>query len=116
MKLINLLLSLIPRRLPVGMTEFNAFADRIIGLSGQFADRDSMVYVMADLILRLKPTDAYVSDRHFVKSMIKAAANQVASQTFQDIRNKQQEALKQSQTKSVEATSDQSQVAESVVE
>lgn len=120
MKLITILLSFIPRRLPVGVTDFNKFADRIIALSGQFADRDSMTYVIADLILRLKPTDAYMSDRYFVNSMIKAAANQVASQVFHDIRTKQQEALKaaeaaKSQTNSAEATSDQSQVAESVV-
>lgn len=95
--LVAFLLSLVPRRLPVGITQFDAWADRIIGLSGQFADKDSMKFALASQIIHLPPQRSVVPDQYFVRSMRKAAANQVASQVFQDIKTKQQEAQKVAQ-------------------
>lgn len=90
MKLLDTALSFVPRRLPVGLTEFETWSNRIITLSGNFADADSMRFALASQIMHLPPQRSRVADQYFIRSMEKAAANQVASQVFQDIKIKQQ--------------------------
>jgi hypothetical protein len=92
-KLLKRLVSYLPSKLPVGMTEFNEFADSIIELSGKYADTDSMRFAIASMIIHLGPQKSAVAKNHFVRSLRKSAANQVASQVFQDIKTKQQEAV-----------------------
>lgn len=82
----------IPRTLPVGLTAFHEWAERIISISGNFADSDSMKWALASQIMHLGAQHSRKPDIYFVHSMRKAAANQVASQVFQDIKIKQQEA------------------------
>lgn len=94
---VNTLLSYVPRKLPVGMTEFENWSERIISLSGPFADADSMKFALASQIMHLGAQKSSVADQYFIRSMRKAAANQVASQVFQDIKIKQQEAQKAAQ-------------------
>ena len=84
--------SYVPTRLPLGKTEFDSWASKIISLAGSIADEDSMRYVLASKILELKPNASRVPLNEFVKLMHKAAANQVASAVFQEIRAKQKEA------------------------
>lgn len=108
-RLALLALSYVPRQLPVGMQEFSAWSDRIISLSGQFADADSMRFALASQIMHLAPQKSKVPDQYFIRSMRKAAANQVASQVFQDIKTKQIEAQKQA-----EATASQQEATEPV--
>jgi hypothetical protein len=76
--------------LPVGKTEFNEFADRIIAKAGQFADRDSMVWALAMELIHAPPTTQF-SDEYFIQRMRKAAANQVASAVVNEIKEKQAE-------------------------
>jgi VIT1/CCC1 family predicted Fe2+/Mn2+ transporter len=101
--LLKKILSLLPTPLPVGITEFNEWSDSIIDLSGEYADRDSMKYALASMVIHLGPQRSVVSKNYFVRSLRKAAANQVASQVFQDIKVKQQkqqeEAAKNEQQK-----------------
>lgn len=82
--------------LPVGMTEFNAFADRIIEKSGNFADRDSMVYAIAMELIHADPKTAF-NDEFFVTRLRKVASNQIASQAVQDIKAKQEAARQAAQ-------------------
>ncbi len=96
------LLSYLPRPLPVGMKEFNDWSDRIIKIAGQFADADSMKFALASQIIHLNPQIGFVSDQYFVKSLRKSAANQVASQVFQDIKTKQKEAFDKQQAAALE--------------
>jgi len=91
--LIKRLLSHFPTALPVGLTEFHKWADSIIELAGQFADSDSMKYAIANNLIHLPSTKAYVPKDYFVRAMRKAAANQVASQVFMDIKLAQQKAV-----------------------
>lgn len=114
MKLIlKKLLSHLPTKLPVGMTEFELFADDIIELSGPYADRDSMKYAIASNVIHMKHTVDAVPKAYFVRVLRKAAANQVASAIFQDIKIKQEEAMKAAQLaaqqKQVEDTTPQVQ-------
>lgn len=96
------LMSFFPRKLPVGMNAFNEFTNRILAQTGKYADEDSMRYVMASAILHLDSKKGAVPDSHFVNVLRKAAANQVASEVFQQIKLKQE----QKQAQSVEVTTD----------
>lgn len=88
------LMSLFPTALPVGMAEFNTWSESIIELSGKYADEDSMKYAIATMIMNLGPQRSHVSKNFFVRSLRKAAANQVAGQVFYDIKTKQDQARK----------------------
>lgn len=103
-KALNQLLSLLPCPLPVGMTEFEEFSNSVIELSGEYADRDSMKYAIASMIIHLGPQRSHVAKNYFVRSLRKAAANQVASQVFQDIKQKQEQAAKAAQNEETKAT------------
>jgi thiamine pyrophosphate-dependent acetolactate synthase large subunit-like protein len=89
MRLFVLIRSYFKRKLPVGMTEFHAWADRIISLAGKFADEDSLKFALASAVIHAKHDMASIEDQYFVRLLRKAAANQVASQLFQDIKAKQ---------------------------
>ncbi len=83
-----------PMPLPVGRTEFMEWSDRIIAKAGQFADSDSMRWALASQVIHLPPQTAFKEDSYFVNSLRKAAANQVASAIFNEIKTKQEEAKK----------------------
>lgn len=89
--------SFVPSAIPVGLTEYQAWAESIISLTGPIADDNSLKFAIASMVIHLDRDTAYVSKRWFVKCLRKAAANQVASAVFQDIKLKQQEALKAAQ-------------------
>jgi hypothetical protein len=93
----------IERPLPVGMTEFNEFAARIIAQAGAYADEDSMKFALASIVIHADATKAHYSDNYFLERLRKSAANQVASQVFQDIKQKQAAALEEAK-KQAEAT------------
>lgn len=106
MQALNIVLSYFPRKLPNGMSEFNSWADRIISLTGQIADEDSMRYVLASNILHLGPQSSRVPDQYFVRAMKKGAANQVASAVFQDIKQKQIEAAEKAKAAELNKTAE----------
>jgi len=91
LKPIKLLLSYIPQRLPVGMAEFETFTDDIIELGVPTKIRDSVQWVISSAIQHSSKTK--LSKQHFVQLINKSAANQIASQVFLDIKNRQQAAL-----------------------
>jgi hypothetical protein len=89
------------------MSQFDIWSADIIALSGKYADDDSMRFAIASMIMHLGPQRSSVPKNYFVRSLRKGAANQVASQVFQDIKNKQQaaqDAAKAADTASVEAS------------
>lgn len=87
--LLEILCSYLPTKLPVGLQEFNDFTDSIIRISGEYADRDSMVFAIASMVIHLDSKKGYVRKNQIVQMLRKSAANQVASQVFQDIKTKQ---------------------------
>lgn len=87
----KLIMSYFPAKLPVGLTAMHKFCDDVIELSGKFADIDSMKFAIATTIIHLDQGSAYVSKQFFVRRMRKAAANQVASAIFQEVKKRQDE-------------------------
>lgn len=84
-------MSYLPSKLPVGVSQFESFANDIIELSGQYADVDSMRFAIASMIIHADHKHAALPKQYFVTRLRKSAANQVASQIFQDIKTRQEE-------------------------
>lgn len=84
--------SYFPTALPVGLTAFNEWADQIIELAGSFADRDSMRFAIASILIHADASAGSLSMQYFISRLRKSAANQIASQVFQDIKQAQAEA------------------------
>lgn len=89
-KLFIWLNSFIPEKLPQGMTEFGRWVDEISYLSG-LPNNDKLRKVISQLIVSLPPQMAYVKKRFIVKTIQKAAANQVAFEVISLIDEQQKE-------------------------
>lgn len=96
--LVKRLLSYFPNKLPVGTAQFESFANDIIELSGKYADELSMKFAIASMLIHAPHDKGSLSKHYFVVRLRKSAANQVASQVFQDIKAAQEEAAKQPKT------------------
>lgn len=94
--MLKYILSYLPSKLPVGMAEFNTWADSIInllpaGLEG--VPTDDKKFVIASTVQRLDPSSNYKPKVYFVKILHSAAAKQVAGQVFLEIKERQKAAL-----------------------
>lgn len=76
-----------PQPLPQGMTEFEAWADRIISGARLTAREDSQKFALAEMILHLGPTESHKPDAYFIHSLRKSAANQIAHAKMMEIRD-----------------------------
>lgn len=99
--LLKRILSYIPTPLPVGATEFDAWAASIIQLTGQYAEDTSMRFAIASILIHADSKKGSLSKHYFIARLRKSAANQVASQVFQDIKLKQDAAQKAAQATEV---------------
>lgn len=77
------------RPLPVGMAEFEEFSNRILSLAGKYADEDSMKFALASIIIHADASKGSLPDSYFLERLRKSAANQIASQVFQDVKARQ---------------------------
>lgn len=78
MKLLLLKLrSLFPSRLPTGRTQFTDLVHTVVLLSG-LPDNASIRQAIAQIIMQMPPSKAYVTIRHIVNMIVKAAATQTA--------------------------------------
>lgn len=102
-----------PRPLPMGITEFNIWSDRLIAGAMVTATVESQKATLASMILHLGPTEDHKPDAYFIHSLRKLAANQVANEVFTQIRQqvkerlaKEEQASKNRADKAVEATTE----------
>lgn len=94
-RLFTRFLGLFPSAVPVGLTEFHAWSDSIIATAGlDTVPAEDQKFVIASLLLHLGPAEAYKPREYFVRSLRKAAASQIASQVFSDIKRAQEERMK----------------------
>ncbi len=82
-----------PRPLPMGVTEFHEWSDRIISGALVPADKPSLKFALAEMIMHLKPTEDHCSDAYFIKCLRKGATNQVAYAMMETIRNERKALL-----------------------
>lgn len=76
--------------LPIGLTEFHDWSERIISGSGLPATIESQKYTLANMLLNLKPTQAFEADVYFIHALRKAACNQVADYYRKEVYAKKQ--------------------------
>lgn len=92
------------RPLPLGMTEFEEWSDRIISgtlLPDNAQLRESQKYALANMLLHLSPTQDHETDGYFIKSLRKYAVNQIADAVRKDLYEKAK-AKKDAETPSAE--------------
>lgn len=84
-----------PRALPMGVSEFHEWGDRIIGGAllpgGEEAPEifaDSQKYALANMIMHLGPTESHKPDAFFIHSLRKVAINQVADSVRKQLHDK----------------------------
>jgi hypothetical protein len=76
------------RPLPIGMDEFDQWADRIISGTLLPADPDSQKFALATMLMHLAPTVDHECDGYFIKSLRKAAINQIADAKMKELHQK----------------------------
>lgn len=75
------------RPLPTGMTEFEEWSDRIISGTLLPAEPESQKFALATMLMHLSPTTDHETDGYFIKSLRKAAINQIAHAKMTEIKN-----------------------------
>lgn len=91
------------RPLPLGVTEFHTWSDRIIsGACIPGATPESIKFALADQLLHLGPTVDCESDLYFIKCLRKFAVNQVADSMRHEIRDAAKARLAQQEHKKLE--------------
>jgi hypothetical protein len=75
--------------LPIGMAEFDEWADSILNTYG-YPNNDSTRFALAAMIMHLGQTEGYKPKRFFVLCLRKGAASQVAGATIQNLKAKQE--------------------------
>lgn len=75
-----------PRPLPIGRTEFEEWAERIIaGAMIPGATAEDQKYALGGMIMALGPTESHKPDAHFIHSLRKVACSQTAHTIMQEI-------------------------------
>lgn len=107
-RVINLVVGLIPTRLPQGLTQFEVWANGII-TTYNLPSNDSVRFSLATMVMHLGPTTAFKPKFYFALSIWKASANQVVYQVIQDLKAKQDaEKKKLEVTQIIEVASNES--------
>ena len=77
-----------PRPLPLGRQEFEDWSFRIFSLAQvPGLTLESAQFALSEMILHVKPTQSFECDGHFVQSLRKGAANEVAHAIFVELKN-----------------------------
>lgn len=99
-RLLTRILSYLPTSLPVGVSEFESWADSVLALSGLTITRESAHQALANMIIHAGPMKgsdtprSHISKNHFVKGLRKGAANQIASHIFYELQKELEEKRK----------------------
>lgn len=90
-KLVPKLKSLLPLRIPTGMTQYNTWLLEIGSLLDFPVDQNSIEWVVSNEIMRLPSGKDRAPQHLFVKSLRKFAANQLAAAKVMEIKQRQEE-------------------------
>lgn len=105
-RLVNQVLGLFPSRLPVGVTEFDSWAESIIDTYPMpTSNRDSLKFTLATIIMHQGTQDAYRSKFYFYLTINAAAAKQIAGEIFYSIKQKQKEEAERAAKEEAEKSS-----------
>lgn len=83
-------LGLFPTKLPIGITEFNFWADSFFDIYDlPTKDKDSVHYALATMIINGGQQMTHRPKYFFYKTLVAGAQRQVAGQVFYDIKTRQ---------------------------
>ncbi len=103
-RIISRIRGLFPEALPVGMTEFTLWANKVIRDYNPPGTPDSVKFALATSILHSGPTMAFKSRYHFSLVIRAAAAKQIAGAQFQEIKLRDMARREAEQKKAAEVT------------
>jgi hypothetical protein len=78
------------RALPIGRSQFDKWAERIIKGAAVEADRESLRFSLAAMLMQLAPTEAFREDAYFMLALRTAAVKQTAFSIAEEIKAKKQ--------------------------
>ena len=81
------------RPLPIGKTQFDEWADRIIKASLVEADYESLKYILCERLQHIGPTDAFREDAYFILQLRTIAVKETAFNIFQEIKRNREKKL-----------------------
>jgi hypothetical protein len=88
------------RPLPLGMKEFDDWAERIIsgallppGSADPDTQYDSQKFALASMLMHLSPTTDHECDGYFIKALRKSAINQIADAKMKELKEKAKQRL-----------------------
>lgn len=85
------------QELPIGRTKFMEWSDRIIDASLVDAERESLRFSIAAMLMHLGPTEAFKEDGFFVLQLRKAAVNQTAHMMMEELKKAHDDKQKQAE-------------------
>lgn len=100
--IVRYLASYIPTPLPIGMTEFDAWAKDVLSLT-PLPDNDSTRFALASIIPHQKAEHYRVAKIKFVNLLMKSASNQIAGGVMHELKAKQQAAMEAAKRAEAEA-------------
>lgn len=84
---------LFPSKLPIGYTEFDAWAQSIICTYPMPTQhRDSILWSLSNMVMHLGPKDAYKSKFFFFLMLHASATKQIAHGIFSEVKTRQKQA------------------------
>lgn len=95
-KILELVLSYVPTKLPVGMAAHDEWAKSIISMTS-VPDNDSTRFALASMVMHLSPTSSKKAAQYFIRALDKGAANEVAHAVLMKLKDKQDAARKAEQ-------------------
>ena len=104
-QLVNVVLSYFPSPLPIGITEFEKWADSVLALT-PLPNNESMKWSLATMILHSDKGDAYKAKRYFARCLHKAAANEIAGAYMHELKEKQKRQMQEEAAKAAQAASE----------
>ena len=99
-----------PMPLPMGRQEFEQWSDRIIAGALINADKESLQFALANMILHLGPTESHKPDAFFIHSLRKCAVNQVADAMRTELRDKAKARLGEHNDPALKLVTDETKV------
>ncbi len=91
-RVLNRILAYIPTPLPIGVTEFNAWAGSVLALT-PLPDNASTRFALASTVPHQPHTKYLIPRIYFARLLMKSAANQVAFDVMEDLKAKQEQQI-----------------------
>lgn len=85
------------KQLPIGRTQFMEWSDRIIEGAAVEADKESLRWSLAGMLMQISPTEAFREDAYFMLALRTAAVKQTAHLMAEEIKSAHEAKKKQAE-------------------